>query len=87
MAKHSLFQIIIIVPKSVCELFMCFSTCDLVSMATIKCVLLFYIFLLKLKLVSHFHPISIKFLPLIILFKFCFWISTSDVELCGGKVE
>ena len=61
-------------------------------MATNRCVLLFYTVLLKLKLVSHLlsnrHEIFTKASLIILLKKsgFHFWISTSDVELCGDKL-
>ena len=65
---------------------------NLASMAKNRCVLLFYTVLFKLKLVSHLlsnrHEIFTTASLIILLKKsgFHFWISTSDVGLCGGKV-
>jgi len=65
---------------------------NLLYMATNRCVSLFYTLLLKLKLVGHFTfnmPEIFTKASFIILLKtsgFHFWISTPDVELCGGKV-
>ena len=65
---------------------------NMVSMATNRCILLFYFILLKFKPVSHLlsnrHEISTK-ASLIILIKksgFHFWITTSGVELCGDRL-
>ena len=53
MAKHSLFQLLYSFDKYVTHLCI-LAPENLVSMATNKCVLLFYTLLLKLKLFSHF---------------------------------
>jgi len=61
---------------------------NLVSMATSKCILLFYTLLLKLKLVSHFlsnrHEIFTQATLIALLKKsgFQFLISILDVEMC-----
>jgi len=65
---------------------------NMVSMATNRCVLLFYTILLKLKLVTHLlsnrHEIFTKASLIILLKKsgFQFWITTSGVELYKDKL-
>ena len=64
----------------------------MVTMATNRCVLLFYTILLKLKLVSHLlsnrHEIFTKASLIILLKKsgFHIWITTSGVELRGDNL-